>query len=111
MSTIKANTLGSFNLSTCRGQAGAPLRPDVLVGGVRRAARGRAADPRGRSYGGFDILDPRASYSEGKRAAETIASVYAAQHGIDTRIVRFGHVYGPGMALDDGRVQADFPRR
>jgi nucleoside-diphosphate-sugar epimerase len=60
------------------------------------------------SYGGFDILNPRASYSEGKRAAETIAGVYAAQHGIDARIVRFGHIYGPGMALDDGRVQADF---
>ena len=23
-------------------------------------------------------------------------------------VVRFGHIYGPGMALDDGRVQADF---
>ncbi len=60
------------------------------------------------SYGGFDILNPRACYSEGKRAAETICAVHQAQYGIVCRIARFGHVYGPGMAADDGRVQADF---
>jgi len=59
-------------------------------------------------YGGFDILLPRACYSEGKRAAETIAAAYHAQYGVPCRMARFGHVYGPGMALDDGRVQADF---
>lgn len=63
------------------------------------------------SYGGLDILSPRSSYSEGKRAAETLCAAYAAQHGLTCRIGRFGHIYGPGMALDDGRVQADFASR
>src|SRR5262249_24555842 len=30
-------------------------------------------------YGGLDILNPRACYSEGKRAAETACAVYQAQ--------------------------------
>jgi nucleoside-diphosphate-sugar epimerase len=59
-------------------------------------------------YGSVDILNPRACYTEGKRAAETIAVSYHAQYGVPVTIARFGHIYGPGMALDDGRVQADF---
>lgn len=55
------------------------------------------------SYGGLDILNPRACYAEGKRAAEAMCAAYQAQFGIV-----FGHIYGPGMALDDGRVQAEF---
>lgn len=108
VSTIKANTLGSFNLLDLA--VAKQTRRFILMSSSEvygNQPRDVRLIPEG-SYGGFDILDPRASYSEGKRAAETIASVYAAQHGIDARIVRFGHVYGPGMALDDGRVQADF---
>jgi nucleoside-diphosphate-sugar epimerase len=59
-------------------------------------------------YGGLDTLSPRACYSEGKRAAETLSVAYQAQHGIRSLVARFGHVYGPGLTLEDGRVQADF---
>src|SRR5690625_339076 len=62
------------------------------------------------SYGGIDLLSPRASYSEGKRAAETLTAVYSHQYRFAFRNLRFGHIYGPGMRLDDGRVQADFAR-
>jgi len=108
VSTIKANTLGSFkllDLAVAKKTERFVLMSSSEVYGSQPADVHLIPED---SYGGFDILSPRASYSEGKRAAETIASVYAAQHGIDARIVRFGHVYGPGMALDDGRVQADF---
>jgi len=107
VSTIKANVVGSVNLldlAVAKGAGRYALMSSEIYGAQ---PEGVQLIPEG-SYGGFDILDPRASYSNGKRAAETIASVYAAQHGIDTRIVRFGHVYGPGLALDHGRVQADF---
>ena len=39
---------------------------------------------------------------------ETICVSYFAQYGIKAKIVRPFHTYGPGMALDDGRVYADF---
>ncbi|MBR2547197.1 MAG: NAD-dependent epimerase/dehydratase family protein [Eubacterium sp.] len=59
-------------------------------------------------YGRVDTLDPRSCYSEGKRAAETICACYNAEYGIRVLCPRFAHIYGPGLALDDGRVQADF---
>jgi UDP-glucuronate decarboxylase len=59
----------------------------------------------------FGYLDPatvRACYGEGKRASETLCVAYSSQFGVRTTIVRPFHTYGPGMALDDGRVFADF---
>lgn len=108
VATIKANLLGSFtllDLCVAKGTGRFVLMSSSEVYGAQPDDVRLIPED---SYGGFDILNPRASYSEGKRAAETIASVYAHQHGLDARIVRFGHIYGPGMALDDGRVQADF---
>lgn len=61
-------------------------------------------------YGAIDILNPRACYSEGKRAAETLTAVHHAQFGIPFTAARFGHIYGPGLGVQDGRVQADFAR-
>ncbi|MFJ3589329.1 MULTISPECIES: NAD-dependent epimerase/dehydratase family protein [unclassified Streptomyces] len=106
--TIKANLLGTFNLlDLCveKASRGFVLMSSAEVYGAQ-APETELIDEQ--SYGGFDILNPRACYAEGKRAAETICATYQAQYGIDSRAVRFGHVYGPGMALDDGRVQADF---
>lgn len=106
--TIKANLLGTFNLlDLCVEKAarGFVLMSSAEVYGAQPAETELIDE---QSYGGFDFLNPRACYAEGKRAAETICTTYQAQYGITSRVVRFGHVYGPGMALDDGRVQADF---
>lgn len=59
-------------------------------------------------YGFVDPLDPRSCYPEGKKAAETMCSSFRKQYGIDTKIARLAHTYGPGMSIYDGRVQADF---
>ena len=59
-------------------------------------------------FGYINITDPRACYSESKRAAETLGISYAHQYGVPFKIVRPFHTYGPGMSLDDGRVFADF---
>ena len=40
--------------------------------------------------------------------AETMCASWFHQFGVPTRIVRPFHTYGPGMALDDGRIFADF---
>jgi nucleoside-diphosphate-sugar epimerase len=58
-----------------------------------------------------DILNPRAAYPSGKRAAETLCASYGDQFGTDTVIVRPGHVYGPGVKESDTRASADFSRR
>jgi UDP-glucuronate decarboxylase len=55
-----------------------------------------------------DPLDPRACYSESKRMGETLCAAWHRQHGVRAFVTRLFHTYGPGMALDDGRVFADF---
>jgi nucleoside-diphosphate-sugar epimerase len=61
-------------------------------------------------YGYIDILNSRSCYAEAKRAAETLAVSYTRQHQLPCVIVRPFHTYGPGLALDGGRVYADFLR-
>ncbi len=59
----------------------------------------------------FGYLNPtkvRACYAESKRMGENICVSYHVQYGVKAKIVRPFHTYGPGMALDDGRVFADF---
>ncbi|MFP3992930.1 NAD-dependent epimerase/dehydratase family protein [Pseudomonas capeferrum] len=58
-------------------------------------------------FGREDPLAPRACYGESKRLAETLCRAYYTQYGVDTRIARISHCYGPGMRLDDGRAISD----
>ena len=61
-------------------------------------------------YGFVDILNPRASYPNGKRAAETLCVSYGQEYGVDTVIVRLGHIYGPSITKSDTRASASFTR-
>ena len=40
--------------------------------------------------------------------AEALCAAYSRQYGVQASIARISHTYGPGVALDDGRVFADF---
>lgn len=62
-------------------------------------------------YGFVDILNPRASYPSSKRAAETLCASYSAEYGLDTVIVRPGHIYGPTITSSDSRASAQFTRQ
>lgn len=73
---------------------GVPIVPDQLVGEL--------------DYGYLDPMNVRSCYAESKRIGETMCVAWAQQHGLHTSVVRPFHTYGPGMALDDGRVFADF---
>lgn len=59
-------------------------------------------------YGVVDPTSVRSCYPESKRMAENLCVSYQQQYGIDCRIVRIAHTYGPGMLLSDGRVVGDF---
>jgi nucleoside-diphosphate-sugar epimerase len=59
-------------------------------------------------YGYIDPMNVRACYAESKRVGETMCVAWGKQHNLHTSVVRPFHTYGPGMALDDGRVFADF---
>lgn len=55
-------------------------------------------------YGYIDLLKARNSYSVGKRAAETLCASYADEYGVESVIVRPGHIYGPTASPFDNRV-------
>jgi len=67
--------------------------------------------PTPESYAG--ALDPmlvRSCYAESKRMGETLCAAWHHQYQVPVHVARIFHTYGPGMALDDGRVFADFVR-
>ncbi len=59
-------------------------------------------------YGYIDLLNPRNSYSVGKRAAETLCASYYAEYGVESVIVRPGHIYGPTVSPNDDRISSAF---
>lgn len=59
-------------------------------------------------YGFIDQLNPRNSYSIGKRAAENMCASFAIEYGVESVIVRPGHIYGPTASLQDTRVSSAF---
>lgn len=50
----------------------------------------------------------RASYTESKRAAETLCLSYASQYGINTTIARPGYVFGPIRMTKNNRADVEF---
>lgn len=59
-------------------------------------------------YGYIDLLNPRSSYSMGKRAAETMCISYAKEYDLHVTVARPGHIYGPTARREDNRVSSMF---
>ncbi|HBL35961.1 MAG TPA: NAD(P)-dependent oxidoreductase [Firmicutes bacterium] len=59
-------------------------------------------------YDFVDILNPRACYPSAKRAAETLCASYLAEYGVQSVIVRPGHIYGPTCTKEDSRASTQF---
>jgi nucleoside-diphosphate-sugar epimerase len=60
--------------------------------------------------GAADPMQPRAAYGNGKRAAEWLASAYAAQGGPESCMARIFAVVGPGLAFDGPLAAGNFVR-
>lgn len=53
-------------------------------------------------------LIPRNSYAESKKAAENMCLGFKEEYGLDTKIVRLGQTFGPGMNINGGMVHTEF---
>lgn len=51
---------------------------------------------------------PRSVYAESKRLGEALCAAYKKNKGVNAKIVRISHVYGPGLPPDDTRVMSEF---
>lgn len=62
-------------------------------------------------YGAIDSINVRSCYPESKKMGENLCIAYREQYGVDVRIIRLAHTYGPGMSIDDPRVQCEFMKK
>lgn len=106
--TIAANTLGTFNTLRLAKEKKAEgylfISSREVYGQPDEGQEFFYED----TYGFVDQLNPRSCYSEGKKAAETMCVCYHDEYGLNVKLARLAHTYGPGMSIYDGRVQADF---
>lgn len=106
--TVAANTLGTFNTLRLAKEKSAEgylfISSREIYGQPGEGQEFFDED----TYGFVDQLNPRSCYSEGKKAAETMCVCFREEYGLNTKIARLAHTYGPGMSIYDGRVQADF---
>lgn len=63
------------------------------------------------AYGVINLDNIRNSYAVAKRASEMICKAYFSEYGVNTVIVRPGHIYGPSAHVTDKRVSSDFAFR
>lgn len=106
MGTIRANVIGTMNLlELARASKGRFL---FLSSGAVYGQSPDDAPITETRFGTSDPCDPRASYGESKRMAETLCSAAFRQQGVDALVARISHTYGPGANLHDGRVFSDF---
>lgn len=105
---IAANTMGTFNTLNLAKKNNAEgymfISSREIYGQPKEGQELFYED----TYGFVDQLNPRSCYSEGKKAAETMCVCFREEYGLNTKIARLAHTYGPGMSIYDGRVQADF---
>jgi UDP-glucuronate decarboxylase len=106
--THLANTLGTYNLLRLASERGCRSFLFVSSGDVYGATQGDASLISEDTFGTLDPMLIRSCYGESKRAGENLCACWTHQYGLPTKVARLSHTYGPGIALDDGRVFADF---
>lgn len=105
---IDANTVGTKNMLLLAKRANSKL---LFVSSGEVYGQTKAVPTTEADYGFIDLQDTRSCYAEGKRMAEVLCICAVKQWGVDAKIARPFHSYGPGMNLqNDNRVFADFVR-
>ena len=101
--TMLSNFLGMKYLLDYAKETGAKRLLYISSSEVYGAKDGNEPYKEG-EYGYIDLLKSRNSYSIGKCAAETMCASYADEYGVESVIVRPGHIYGPTASPHDVRV-------
>lgn len=107
--TIMANTIGTRNtLELARkNEASYCYISSMEVYGKMDNTFGIKED----EYGAINSLDLRSCYPASKNLGENMCVAYKEQYGIDVKIIRPAHTYGPGMSINDPRVQCEFMKK
>jgi UDP-glucuronate decarboxylase len=108
VNTLNTNILGIYNLLELAREKSPQSFLFISSGEVygRGFEKTRLLDES--NYGYVDPLQVRNCYAESKRIGENMCAAWQYQYNVNVKIIRPFHTYGPGLALDDGRVFADF---
>ncbi len=103
--TMQVNTVGTWKL--CEFAVANNAR--LLFASTSETYGDPLVHPQTEEYrGNVSTIGPRSVYDEAKRFGETIVAAFTRKKGLDGRIMRIFNTYGPGMAMDDGRVVYNF---
>lgn len=104
--TLLINTLGCQHALDLARRCGATvLYPSTVE--VYGNARGN--DIFTEEYTGqLNLANARSCYPESKRVSEAMCLSYAAEYGIDVKIVRLSRVFGPTMLMSDTKASSQF---
>jgi nucleoside-diphosphate-sugar epimerase len=108
---LKANVIGTMNLLehllACGGRRLLFVSTGEIYGENPDVTDGFSED----GFGKIDSMNPRSCYPESKRAAETLCASYVRQFGADAVVARLCYIYGPTIAPDNSRADAQFLRK
>jgi UDP-glucuronate decarboxylase len=103
--TIRTAVEGTLNALEVAREA----RARILIASTSEVYGNPQEHPQREEYWGHvNPVGPRSCYDEGKRCAESLATAYAQQYGLEVRIARIFNTYGPRMQEGDGRVVSNF---
>ncbi len=106
--TIAANTVGTMNML----ELAVNKKSEGFLYLSTREIYGKSENAHDfineEQYGAMDPTLVRSCYPESKRMSETLCASYAHQYGVNCKIARIAHTYGPGITIGDGRVVGDF---
>lgn len=109
--TMQSNILGTMNLLSHLVATGGKRLLFVSTGEIYGenpdVKDGFSED----SFGKIDPMNPRSCYPESKRTAETMCASYVRQFGADAVVARLCYIYGPTIAPDNSRADAQFLRK
>lgn len=106
--TLKANTLGTYNLLELAIQKNVEKFIFFSTGEVYGKISDNTPVIKESYTGDIDCANIRSCYGESKRMGENMCVCYSHQYNIPVNMIRLSHTYGPGVQLDDGRVFGDF---
>jgi UDP-glucuronate decarboxylase len=106
--TLNANVLGTINLIKLAQHHKVESFLYFSSGEVYGEVKAEDVPIKEDTFGYINPALVRSCYGESKRMGENICVSYFTQYGVNAKMVRPFHTYGPGMLLDDGRVFADF---
>ena len=106
--TLKANTIGTYNLLELAKKNDTEKFLFFSTGEIYGVIDENTPEIKESYTGNIDCTNVRSCYGESKRMGETMCVCYSHQYNFDVNMIRLSHTYGPGVALDDGRVFGDF---